>query len=171
MIFKGLVVDMRMESATFGCATVDSVEESLGADRKMMAVDVEMVAAGVKMVAADRKMVAADRKMVAAGVAAIPIRIKTTIAVMGLASITAIIMGLLSASPTGGGIGMAAGGGRMRGGAYLQPSLYITLLAPLVSCSASGCSAIKLSMWRMRFSSSISSMAIRMPVSSTSPNP
>lgn len=143
MIFKGLVVDMRMESATFGCATVDSVEESLGADRKMMAV----------------------------GVAAIPIRTKTTIAVMGLASITAIIMGLLSVSPTGGGIGMAADGGRMRGGAYLQPSLYITLLAPLVSCSASGCSAIKLSMWRIRFSSSISSMAIRMPVSSTSPKP
>ena len=64
MIFKGLMVDIRMESATFGCATVDSVEESLGA----------------------------GRKMVAAGVAAIPIRIKTTIAVMGLASITAIIM-------------------------------------------------------------------------------
>ena len=143
MIFKGLAVNMRMESATFGCAAVDSVEKSL--------------AAGVKMVAAS--------------VAAIPIRTKTTIAVMGLASITAIIMGLLSVSPTGGGIGMAADGGRMRGGAYLQPSLYITLLAPLVSCSASGCSAIKLSMWRMRFSSSISSMAIRMPVSSTSPNP
>ena len=136
MIFKGLVANVRMESATFGCAAVESVEESLGA-----------------------------------GVAAIPIRIKTTIAVMGLASITAIIMGLLSASPTGGGIGMVAGGGRMRGGAYLQPSLYITLLAPLVSCSASGCSAMKLSMWRMRFSSSISSMAIKMPVSSTSPNP
>ena len=136
MIFNGLVMNMRMESATFGCAAVDSVEESL-----------------------------------AAGVAAIPIRTKTTIPVMGLASITAIIMGLLSASPTGGGIGMAAGGGRMQGGAYLQPSLYITLLAPLVSCSASGCSAIKLSMWRMRFSSSISSMAIRMPVSSTSPKP
>lgn len=118
MIFNGLVVDMGMESATFGCAAVDNVEESL--------------AAGVKMVAA--------------GVAAIPIRTKTTIAVMGLASITAIIMGLFSASPTGGGIGMVAGGGRMRGGAYLQPSLYITLLAPLVSCSASGCSAIKLSM-------------------------
>ena len=142
MIFKGLAVNMRMKSATFGCAAVDSVEESL--------------AAGVKM---------------AAGVAAIPIRIKTAIAVMGLASITAIIMGLLSASPTGSSIGMAAGGGRMRGGTYLQPSLYITLLAPLVSCSASGCSAIKLSMWRMRFSSSISSMAIRMPVSSTSPKP
>lgn len=139
-----------MESATFGCATVDSVEESLGAGRKM---------------------VAAGRKMVAGGVAAIPIRTKTTIAVMGLASITAIIMRLLSASPTAGGTGMAAGGGRMRGGAYLQPSLYITLLAPLVSCSASGCSAIKLSMWRIRFSSSISSMAIRMPVSSTSPKP
>lgn len=123
---------MRMESATFGCAAVDYGEVSLGA----------------------------DRKMVAAGVAAIPIRIKT-----------AIIMGLLSASPTGSSIGMAAGGGRMRGGTYLQPSLYITLLAPLVSCSASGCSAIKLSMWRMRFSSSISSMAIRMPVSSTSPKP
>lgn len=143
MIFKRLVVDIRMESATFGCAAVDYVEVSL--------------AAGVKMVAA--------------GVAAIPIRTKTTIAVMGLASITAIIMGLLSASPTGGGIGMAEGGDRMQGGAYLQPSLYITLLAPLVSCSASGCSAIKLSMWRMRFSSSISSMAIRMPVSSTSPKP
>ena len=143
MIFKGLVVDMGMESATFGCATVDSVEESL--------------TAGVKMVAE--------------GGADIPIRTKTTIAVMGLASITAIIMGLLSASPTGGGIGMAEGGDRMQGGAYLQPSLYITLLAPLVSCSASGCSAIKLSMWRMRFSSSISSMAIRMPVSSTSPKP
>lgn len=157
MIFNGLVVDMGMESATIGCAAVDSVEESLGAGRKMMAVDVKIMAAG--------------RKMVAAGVAAIPIRTKTTIAVMGLASITAIIMGLLSASPTGGGIGMTAGGGRMRGGAYLQPSLYITLLAPLVSCSASGCSAIKLSMWRMRFSSSISSMAIRMPVSSTSPKP
>lgn len=142
MIFNGLAVNMRMKSATFGCAAVDSVEESL--------------AAGVKMVG---------------GVAAIPIRIKTAIAVMGLASITAIIMGLLSASPTGSSIGMAAGGGRMRGGTYLQPSLYITLLAPLVSCSASGCSAIKLSMWRMRFSSSISSMAIRMPVSSTSPKP
>lgn len=150
MIFNGLVVNMRIESATFGCAAVDYVEESLGVDRKMMA-------AGVKTVAA--------------GVAAIPIRTKTIIAVMGLASIAAIIMGLLSASPTGGGISMAAGGGRMRGGAYLQPSLYITLLAPLVSCSASGCSAIKLSMWRMRFSSSISSMAIRMPVSSTSPKP
>lgn len=150
MIFKGLVANVRMESATFGCAAVESVEESLGVDRKMMAVDV---------------------KMVAAGVAAIPIRTKTTIAVMGLASITAIIMGSLSASPTGGGIGMAAGGGWMRGGAYLQPSLYITLLAPLVSCSASGCSAMKLSMWRMRFSSSISSMAIKMPVSSTSPKP
>lgn len=157
MIFKGLVVNVRMESATFGCAAVESVEESLGVDRKMMAVDVKIMAAGVEMMAA--------------GVAAIPIRTKTTIAVMGLASITAIIMALLSASPTGDGIGMAAGGGRMRGGAYLQPSLYITLLAPLVSCSASGCSAIKLSMWRMRFSSSISSMAIRMPVSSTSPNP
>lgn len=157
MIFKGLVVDIRMESATFGCAAVDYGEVSLGADRKMVAVGVKMVAAG--------------RKMVAGGGVAIPIRIKTTIAVMGMVSITAIIMGLLSASPTGGGIGMAAGGGRMRGGAYLQPSLYITLLAPLVSCSASGCSAIKLSMWRMRFSSSISSMAIRMPVSSTSPKP
>lgn len=157
MIFNGLVVDMRMESATFGCAAVESVEENLGVDRKMMAVDVKIMAAGVEMVAA--------------GIAAIPIRTKTTIAVMGLASITAIIMGLLSASPTGSDIGMAAGGGRMRGGAYLQPSLYITLLAPLVSCSASGCSAIKLSMWRMRFSSSISSMAIRMPVSSTSPKP
>lgn len=157
MIFKGLVVNVRMESATFGCAAVESVEESLGVDRKMMAVDVKIMAAGVEMVAA--------------GVAAIPIRAKTTIAVMGLASITAIIMGLLSASPTGSSIGMAAGGGRMRGGTYLQPSLYITLLAPLVSCSDSGCSAIKLSMWRMRFSSSISSMAIRMPVSSTSPKP
>ena len=156
MIFKGLVANVRMESATFGCAAVESVEESLGVDRKMMAADVKMMAAGVKMMAA-------GVKMMAAGVAAIPIRIKTTIAVMGLASITAIIMGLLSASPTG--------GGRMRGGAYLLPSLYITLLAPLVSCSASGCSAIKLSMWRMRFSSSISSMAIRMPVSSTSPKP
>lgn len=143
MIFNRLVVDVEMESATIGCAAVDSVEERR--------------AAGVKMVAADG--------------AAIPIRAKTTIAVMGLVSITAIIMGLLSASPTGGGTGMVAGGGRMRGGAYLQPSLYITLLAPLVSCSASGCSAIKLSMWRMRFSSSISSMAIRMPVSSTSPKP
>lgn len=143
MIFKRLVVDVEMESATIGCAAVDSVEERL--------------AAGVKMVAG--------------GGAAIPIRTKTTIAVMGLASITAIIMRLLSASPTAGGTGMAAGGGRMRGDAYLQPSLYITLLAPLVSCSASGCSAIKLSMWRMRFSSSISSMAIRMPVSSTSPKP
>lgn len=136
MIFKRLVVDVEMESATIVCAAVDSVEERL-----------------------------------AAGGAAIPIRTKTTIAVMGLVSITAIIMGLLSASPAAGGIGMAAGGGRMRGGAYLQPSLYITLLAPLVSCSASGCSAIKLSMWRIRFSSSISSMAIRMPVSSTSPKP
>ena len=143
MIFKGLVVDMGIGSANIGCAAVDSVEERLEA--------------GVKMVAA--------------GGAAIPIRTKTTIAVMGLASITAIIMGLLSAPPTACGTGMAAGGGRMRGGAYLQPSLYITLLAPLVSCSASGCSAIKLSMWRIRFSSSISSMAIRMPVSSTSPKP
>lgn len=143
MIFKRLVVGAGMKPATIGCAAVDSVEERL--------------AAGVKMVAG--------------GVAAIPIRAKTTIAVMGLVSITAIIMGLLSASPTAGGTGMAAGGGRMRGGTYLQPSLYITLLAPLVSCSASGCSAIKLSMWRMRFSSSISSMAIRMPVSSTSPKP
>lgn len=143
MIFKRLVVDMGMEAATFGCAAVDNVEERL--------------AAGVKMVAG--------------GGAAIPIRAKTTIAVMGLASITAIIMGLLSASSTAGGTGMSTDGGRMRGGAYLQPSLYITLLAPLVSCSASGCSAIKLSMWRMRFSSSISSMATRMPVSSTSPKP
>lgn len=143
MIFKRLVVDAGMEPATFGCAAVDSVEERL--------------AAGVKMVAG--------------GGAAIPIHTKTTIAVMGLASITAIIMRLLSASPTACGTGRVAGGGRMRGGAYLQPSLYITLLAPLVSCSASGCSAIKLSMWRMRFSSSISSMAIRMPVSSTSPKP
>lgn len=143
MIFNGLMVDAGMEPATFGCAAVDNVEERL--------------AAGVKMVAG--------------GGAAIPIRAKTTIAVMGLASITAIIMGLLSASPTACGTGMVAGGGRMRGGAYLQPSLYITLLAPLVSCSASGCSAIKLSMWRIRFSSSISSMAIRMPVSSTSPKP
>ena len=83
MIFKGLVVDMRMKSATFGYAAVESVEERL----------------------------AAGRKMVAAGVAAIPIRTKTTIAVMGLASITAIIMGLLSASPTGSSIGMAAGCG------------------------------------------------------------
>lgn len=157
MIFKRLVADMGMESATFGCAAVDNVEVRL--------------AAGVKMVAAGVKMVAGGVKMVAGGVAAIRIRTKTTIAVMGLASITAIIMELLSASPTGGGTGMAAGGGRVRGGAYLQPSLYITLLAPLVSCSASGCSAIKLSMWRMRFSSSISSMAIRMPVSSTSPKP
>lgn len=143
MIFKRLVVDAGMEPATFGSAAVDSVAERL----------------------------AASVKTVAGGGAAIPIRTKTTIAVMGLVSITAIIMGLLSASPTGGGTGMAAGGGRVRGGAYLQPSLYITLLAPLVSCSASGCSAIKLSMWRIRFSSSISSMAIRMPVSSTSPKP
>lgn len=143
MIFKRLVADMGMEPATFGCAAVDNVEERL----------------------------AASVKMVAGGGAAIPIRAKTTIAVMGLASITAIIMGLLSASPMAGGTGRVAGGGRMRGGAYLQPSLYITLLAPLVSCSASGCSAIKLSMWRIRFSSSISSMAIRMPVSSTSPKP
>lgn len=30
MIFKGLAVNMRMESATYGCAAVDSVEESLG---------------------------------------------------------------------------------------------------------------------------------------------
>ena len=157
MIFKRLVADMGIGSATIGCAAVDNVEERL--------------AAGVKMVAAGVKMVAGGVKMVAGGVAAIPIRTKTTIAVMGLASITAIIMGLLSASPADSGIGRAAGGGRMRGGAYLQPSLYITLLAPLVSCSASGCSAIKLSMWRMRFSSSISSMAIRMPVSSTSPKP
>lgn len=53
MIFKRLVVNVRMESATFGCAAVDYVEVSL--------------AAGVKMVAA--------------GVAAIPIRTKTTIGV------------------------------------------------------------------------------------------
>ena len=52
MIFNGLVVDIRMESATFGCAAVDSVEESLGVDRKMMAVDVKIMAAGVEMVAA-----------------------------------------------------------------------------------------------------------------------
>lgn len=164
MIFKGLVVDMGMKSATIVCAAVDSVEVS-------RAVGVKTVAAGVKMVTGGVKTVAASVKMVAADGAAIPICTKTTIAVMGLVSITAIIMGSLSASPTDGGIGMAAGGGRMRGGAYLQPSLYITLLAPLVSCSASGCSAIKLSMWRIRFSSSISSMAIRMPVSSTSPKP
>lgn len=143
MIFNGLVVDAGMKPATIGCAAVDSVEERL--------------AAGVKMVAA--------------GGTAKPIRTKTTIAVMGLASITAIIMGLLSASPTGGGTGRATGGGRMRGGAYLQPSLYITLLAPLVSCSASGCSAIKLLIWRTRFSSKISSTAMRIPVSSTSPKP
>lgn len=36
MIFKGLAVDMRMESATFGCAAVDSVEESLAAGVKMV---------------------------------------------------------------------------------------------------------------------------------------
>ena len=35
MIFNGLVVDMRMKSATFGCAAVDSVEESLAAGVKM----------------------------------------------------------------------------------------------------------------------------------------
>ena len=50
MIFNGLVVDMRMESATFGCAAVDYGEVSLGADRKMVAAGVKMVAAGVKMV-------------------------------------------------------------------------------------------------------------------------
>ena len=33
MIFKGLVVDIRMEAATFGGAAVDSVEEGLGAGR------------------------------------------------------------------------------------------------------------------------------------------
>lgn len=36
MIFNGLVVDMRMESATFGCAAVDYGEVSLGAYRKMV---------------------------------------------------------------------------------------------------------------------------------------
>ena len=46
MIFNGLVVYIRMESATFGCAAVDSVEESLAAGVKMVAAGVEMVAAG-----------------------------------------------------------------------------------------------------------------------------
>ena len=50
-------------------------------------------------------------------------------------------------------------------------SLYITLLAPLVICIASGCSLMNVSMWRMRLSSRISSTAMRMPVSSTSPKP
>ena len=36
MIFKGLAVNMRMKSATFGCAAVDSVEESLAAGVKMV---------------------------------------------------------------------------------------------------------------------------------------
>jgi len=36
--------------------------------------------------------------------------------------------------------------------------------------TASGCSATKLLMWRMRFSSKISSTAMRIPLSSTSPN-
>lgn len=36
MIFKGLAVNMRMKSATFGCAAVDYGEVSLGADRKMV---------------------------------------------------------------------------------------------------------------------------------------
>ncbi len=52
MIFNGLVVYIRMESATFGCAAVDSVEESLAAGVEMVAAGVEMVAAGVEMVAA-----------------------------------------------------------------------------------------------------------------------
>ena len=72
MIFNGLVVDIRMESATFGCAAVDSVEESLGVDRKMMAVDVKIMAAGVEMVAAGVEMVAAGVEMVAAGCGAAP---------------------------------------------------------------------------------------------------
>ena len=46
-------------------------------------------------------------------------------------------------------------------------SLYITLLAPLVIFRASGCSLMNESIWRTRFSSSISSTAIKMPVSST----
>ena len=46
MIFNGLVVYIRMESATFGCAAVDSVEESLAAGVEMVAAGVEMVAAG-----------------------------------------------------------------------------------------------------------------------------
>ena len=48
-----------------------------------------------------------------------------------------------------------------------------TTLLPLAMTAwrASGCSLTKLSMWRMRFSSKISSTAIRIPVSSTSPKP
>lgn len=37
MIFKRLVADMWMESATFGCAAVDNVEERLAASVKMVA--------------------------------------------------------------------------------------------------------------------------------------
>lgn len=54
MIFKGLAVNMRMKSATFGCAAVDSVEESLAAGVKMVGAGVKMVAAGVKMVGGRR---------------------------------------------------------------------------------------------------------------------
>ena len=37
MIFQRLVVDVEMESAAFGCAAVDSVEERLAAGVKMVA--------------------------------------------------------------------------------------------------------------------------------------
>ena len=50
-------------------------------------------------------------------------------------------------------------------------SLYIILFCPVVSSNVSRFSAMKLSMWRTRFSSKISSTAMRMPVSSTSPKP
>ena len=85
---------------------------------------------------------AEGRKAVAVGVVAIPIRTKTVIAVMGMVSITAIIIKRFSASPIAGGSGGAACGDGVQGGLYLLPFLYITLLAPLVSCNASGCSAI-----------------------------
>lgn len=60
--------------------------------------------------------------------------------------------------------------GRVGVGAYIL--LFITMSSPLVMLSRhSGCSFTNDSMWRTRLLSNISSTAMRMPVSSTSPKP
>uniref|UniRef100_UPI0040295369 hypothetical protein n=1 Tax=Prevotella sp. TaxID=59823 RepID=UPI0040295369 len=52
MIFKGLAVNMRMESAIIVLAALDSVEESLAAGVKTVAAGVNKMAEGVKLSAA-----------------------------------------------------------------------------------------------------------------------
>ena len=60
--------------------------------------------------------------------------------------------------------------GRVGVGSYIL--LFITMSSPLVMLSRhSGCSFTNDSMWRTRLLSNISSTAMRMPVSSTSPKP